>query len=90
MMEVDDRLVKEKKTLKGPLSWNSHQLMKFIAELDEKFVDLAPYFSNLNGKTMALEWIGHITQRVTAAGYTEGDAHKIYQAYHELKNNFKM
>ena len=91
MIEIDDRLAKEKKILKGPLSWNSKQLMEFIAELDNnKFKDLAPYFSNLNGKTMSVEWIGHISQRVIAAGYTEADAIQIYEAYHELKNNFKL
>lgn len=91
MMEIDGRLAKEKKILKGPLSWSSKQLMAFIAELDDsKFRNLAPYFSNLNGKTMSVEWIGHIKHRVIAAGYTEADAIQIYEAYHELKNNFKL
>ena len=53
-----------------------------------RYAALAPCFNGFTGKLLAVEWIGHLTKRVSAQGGDEGDAHAIYEAFHaELRRS---
>ena len=91
MLEISEgRAEREKQGLRGPEAWSAAQVVSFVRDLDGgKLAAIAPYFQNMTGRALSVEWLGHLERRVVAAGGTEEDASKIYEAFHALIANHK-
>ena len=65
--------------------WTPDEVKAWVSALDGgKFAHLARCFGGFTGKMLSIEWLGHVVKRVAAEGGAEADAHRIYEAFHEL------
>ena len=84
LLEEKTRHEKEKFQFKGPFTWTVSQMSTFVRNLNGGEFELISDSFQLSGKLFSIEWIGHVERRVVAAGGTEEQAHKIYDAFHDL------
>lgn len=83
LLERDTLAMREKKTFTGPIAWSADDMSAFVANVEGgQFTALAPSF-RLTGKLFSAEWIGHVHRRTIAAGGTEADGDRIYEAFHD-------
>lgn len=72
-------------------AWTPSEVARWIRSLDDgKYERLAPCFGGYTGKMLSIEWLGHVVKRVCAEGGDEADAHRIYEAFHELHRAAKL
>lgn len=91
MLEISQRVDEETKILRGPSAWSRAQVVEFVEQLyDGRYKHLAPYFQNLTGRMLSVEWLGHLERRVVSAGGRPEDAAAIYDAFHELLTRHKQ
>ena len=65
--------------------WSAERVVRWVEGLEGgKYAALAPCFGGCTGKTLSLEWLGHIVKRVAAQGGSAEDASAIYEAFHAM------
>ena len=79
------RAKQERKAFNKVEQWTPAEVTAWVASLDGgKFRHLSGCFGGFTGKMLSIEWLGHVVKRVHAEGGDEADAHRIYEAFHEL------
>jgi hypothetical protein len=65
--------------------WSAAEVVEWVRQLDGGvYAHLSVCFGGFTGKLLSVEWLGHLVKRVRAEGGDEQDAHRIYEAFHEV------